>query len=285
MSGQMLIFDRRAVRLHRDRATPEAVSGVLAEVAMRLLDRLDDIKRRFTLALDVGGRGVVAPMLLARGIDTISSDLSPALAGAVALDEEFLPFAPASFDLIVANLSLHWINDLPGALIQLRRALRPDGLFLASLPALGTLGELRTALTQAEAALTGGAAPRVSPFPDLRDCASLLQRAGFALPVTDAETLTVRYDSMLPLMRDLRAMGAANALVARSRKFLRRDVLLRAAAIYAERFSDKDGRVRATFELVWLSGWAPHESQARPLKPGSAKMRLADALGVAEIKA
>ena len=278
MSGQMLIFDRRAVRLHRDRATPEAVSGVLAEVAMRLLDRLDDIKRRFTLALDVGGRGVVAPMLLARGIDTISSDLSPALAGAVALDEEFLPFAPASFDLIVANLSLHWINDLPGALIQFRRALRPDGLFIASLPALGTLGELRAALTAAEAALTGGAAPRVSPFPDLRDCASLLQRAGFALPVVDGDEITLLYADPLALLRDLRAAGETYAVVLRDRRIPPRALFPAALAA----MPTQDGRAKVTLRLAMLTGWAPAPSQPKPLARGSAKISLAAALGTKE---
>ncbi len=192
MDPAMEVFDRRAVRRHRERAahTVDSVTDVLRDVAERLLDRLDDTTRRFAWALDVGGRGVVAPLLRARGIDVVSCDLSPAMAArngglAVAADEEFLPFAPASFDLVVASVSLHWVNDLPGALIQLRRALRPEGLLLASLPALGTLDELRRALTEAEAALTGGAAPRVSPFAELRDCAGLLQRAGFTLPVAD----------------------------------------------------------------------------------------------------
>ena len=278
MSGQMLIFDRLAVRMHRDRSTPAAVSGVLAEVAVRLLDRLDDITRRFALALDLGGRGVVAPMLRARGIDTISSDLSPALAGAVALDEEFLPFAPASFDLIVANLSLHWINDLPGALIQLRRALRPDGLFLASLPALGTLGELRAALTQAEAALTGGAAPRVSPFPDLRDCASLLQRAGFALPVVDGDEITLLYADPLALLRDLRAAGETYAVVLRDRRIPPRALFPAALAA----MPTQDGRAKVTLRLAMLTGWAPAPSQPKPLARGSAKISLAAALGTKE---
>jgi len=183
------IFDRRAVRLHRDRAAAgvAAVDDLLREVADRLLDRLDDTTRRFAAALDVGGRGVVAPVLRARGRGGGGCDLSPRMAArnggpAVAADEEMLPFAPESFDLVVANLSLHWVNDLPGCLVQLRRALRPDGLFLASLPALGTLDALRSGLTEAELDLCGGASPRVSPFAELRDCAALLQRAGFAMP-------------------------------------------------------------------------------------------------------
>ena len=248
----MRVFDRAAVRRHRDRAaaTVGQVADVLRDAAERLLDRLDDTTRGFSHALDVGGRGVVAPLLRARGIEVVSCDLSPAMAArngghAVAADEEHLPFAPASFDLIVASLSLHWVNDLPGALIQLRQALRPDGLLLASLPALGTLAELRQALTQAEAALTGGASPRVSPFPDLRDCASLLQRAGFALPVADVEDLTLLYADPLALLRELRAAGEANAVWLRDRRVPPRGLFPAALALLPER----DGRVRR--RCVW----------------------------------
>jgi SAM-dependent methyltransferase len=186
-------------------------------------------------------------------------------------------------DLAASLLALHAVNDLPGALIQIKRALRPDGLFIACLLAGQSLTELRQSLLAAEVELTGGASPRVAPFADLRDLGGLLQRAGFALPVIDSESVTVRYGDMFGLLRDLRAMGWANALSERSRKPLRRSVLLRAAELYAERFADPDGRLRATFEIVWLSGWAPHESQQKPLRPGSAKARLADALGVPEI--
>ena len=224
MSDQT-VFDRRAVRLHRDRAaaTVSQVADILQDCAERLLDRLDDTTRRFTRALDVGGRGVVAPLLRARGIEVVSCDLSPGMATingglCVAADEEWLPFAPGSFDLVIASLSLHWINDLPGALIQLRMALEPDGLLLASLPALGTLGELRNALTQAEADLMGGASPRVSPFPELRDLAALLQRAGFALPVADVEEISLRYADPFALLRDLRAAGEGNAVALRDRR-------------------------------------------------------------------
>ena len=220
-----LVFDRRAVRLHRDRAaaTVGQVGDVLRDAAERLLDRLDDTTRRFTRALDVGGRGAVAPLLRARGIEAVSCDLSPRMAAlngppCVAADEEALPFAPDSFDLVVASLSLHWINDLPGALIQLRRAMRPDGLLLASLPALGTLAELRAALLEAEGALQGGASPRVSPFPDLRDLGGLLQRAGFALPVADVEEIKLLYADPLALLRDLRAAGEGNAVRLRDRR-------------------------------------------------------------------
>jgi NADH dehydrogenase [ubiquinone] 1 alpha subcomplex assembly factor 5 len=258
MDPGMEVFDRRAVRRHRDRAARSVgvVADVLRDAAERLVDRLDDMSRRFTHALDVGGRGVVAPLLRARGIEVVSCDLSPAMAAlnggaAVAADEEFLPFAPASFDLVVASLSLHWVNDLPGALIQLRMALRPEGLLLASLPALGTLGELRQSLTEAEAALTGGAAPRVSPFTELRDCAALLQRAGFALPVADAEELRLLYADPFALLRELRAGGETNALRERDRRVPPRALFPAAlAALPVE-----DGRVPVTLRLAVMTGW------------------------------
>jgi SAM-dependent methyltransferase len=281
MTSPMQVFDRHAVRRHRDRAagTVDAVADILGDAAGRLLDRLDDISFRFTRALDVGGRGVVAPLLRARGIETFSSDLSPAMAAragapAVAADEEFLPIAPASFDLVVASLSLHWVNDLPGALIQLRLALRPDGLLLASLPALGTLAELRTALTETESEITGGAAPRVSPFPDLRDCAGLLQRAGFALPVADVEEIGVLYADPLALLRDLRAAGEANAVALRDRRIPPRALFPAALAALPR----SDGRVRATLRLAILTGWAPAPGQPQPLARGSATASLADFL-------
>jgi len=277
----MLVFDRAAVRRHRDRAaaTVAGVADILADAADRLLDRLDDTTRRFERALDVGGRGVVAPLLRARGIATVSCDLSARMAAraggpAVAADEELLPFAPASFDLIVASLSLHWVNDLPGALIQLRQALRPDGLLLASLPALGSFAELRAALTQAESALTGGAAPRVSPFPDLRDCAALLQRAGFALPVADVEDIHLLYATPLALLRDLRAAGEANAVALRDRRTPPRALFPAALAALPQ----EGGRVRATLRLAVLTGWAPGPGQPQPLRPGSAQIHLGDAL-------
>ena len=282
MSQAMHVFDRSAVRRHRDRAaaTMDSTAAVYADVAERLLDRLDDTTTRFTRALDIGGRGIVAPMLAARGISVVSCDLSPAMAArsggrAVAADEEFLPFAPASFDLVVANLALHWVNDLPGALIQIRRALAPDGLFLASIPALGTLAELRAALTEAEAALSGGAAPRVSPFPDLRDCAGLLQRAGFALPVADAEDITLAYASPFALLQDLRAAGETNAVALRDRRIPPRDLLPAALA----GLPAQDGRHPATLRLAMLTGWAPAPTQPLPAKRGSGTISLADVLG------
>ena len=203
----------------------------------------------------------------------------------VAADEEALPFADASLDLVVSALALQGVNDLPGVLVQIRRALKPDGLFMAALFGGDTLSELRQSFAQAEAEIEGGASPRVAPFADVRAMGALLQRAGFALPVTDTERITVRYASLLSLLRDLRRMGATNALAERRRLPLRRATLLRAMEIYGERFADPDGKVRATFEIVWVSGWAPDASQQQPLRPGSAKTRLADALGAVEIGA
>jgi SAM-dependent methyltransferase len=201
----------------------------------------------------------------------------------VLADEEFLPFRDSAFDLVVSGLSLHFVNDLPGALVQIRRALKPDGLFVAAMLGGQTLSELRHAFFLAEDEVQGGASPRVAPFADIRDLGGLLQRAGFALSVTDADVFTVAYPSPLRLMQELKAMGASNILVARRRRFTTRRTLTRAAEIYVERFARPDGRVPATFEIVTLTGWAPHESQQQPLRPGSARMRLADALGTKEI--
>ena len=278
----MQIFDRHAVRLHRDRAAPhvERVHPILQDAAERLLDRLDDTTHRFTQALDVGGRGVVAPLLRARGIACVSMDLSPRMAAGnggpcVAADAEALPFAPGSFDLVVASLSLHWVNDLPGALIQLRQALRPDGLLLASLPALGTLAAFRAALTQTEASLTGGAAPRVSPFADLRDCASLLQRADLALPVADLDTIDVLYANPLDLIADLRAAGETNAVILRDRRIPSR--LLFPAALAS--IPAVEGRMVAELRLAMMTGWAPAPTQPKPLQPGTGQVSLAKLLG------
>jgi SAM-dependent methyltransferase len=198
-------------------------------------------------------------------------------------DEEALPFRDASLDLVVSALALQFVNDLPGTLVQIRRALKPDGLFLAALLGGETLTELRQAFAAAESDVEGGISPHVAPFADLRDLGALLQRAGFALPVTDTDRAVVRYDTVFGLMHDLRRMGATNALHDRRRTPLKRATLMRMAEIYMQRFADADGRVRATFEIVWLSGWAPDPSQQQPLKPGSAKARLADALGTREV--
>jgi SAM-dependent methyltransferase len=289
MSGASpaLVFDRALVRRRRARAaaTVGQVAPMLDAAAALLLDRLDDTTRRFSRALELGGRGAVAPLLRARGIPfVVSLDLAAPMAAragglAVAADEEWLPFAPASFDLIVASLSLHWVNDLPGALIQIRRALAPDGLFLASLPGLGTLQGLREALAAAETELRGGVSPRVSPFPELRDLAGLLQRAGFALPVADADTVPLRYRTALGLYRDLRAAGEQNAVLARDGRIPPRALLALAGA----RLEGAAG-FDADLRLLVMTGWAPHESQSKPARPGSANARLAEALGTVERK-
>jgi SAM-dependent methyltransferase len=278
----MQVFDSRAVRRHRDRAARHLpqVRDLLDDLAGRLLDRLDDTTHRFTRALDIGGRGSIAPALRARGMHVTSLDPSAAMAreaggAAVAGEPECLPFAPGSFDLVVASCALHWVNDLPGALIQLRQALRPDGLFLASLPVLGTLDTLRTALTEAEAAMTGGAAPRISPFPDLRDCAALLQRAGFALPVADADDITLAYADPAALLRDLRAAGETNAVILRDKRTPPRALLPAALA----GLPAQDGRTTIRLRLAFLTGWAPAATQPQPLKPGTARISLAEALG------
>jgi len=282
-----VVFDRA---LYRRRLSAALAAGypdfLLARCASDLDERLSAVLRRFERAADLGTPLPLAgPVLQARAGDLLRMPEVAEPGAALVGDLETLPFAAESLDLAASLLALHAVNDLPGALIQINRALRPDGLFIACLLAGQSLTELRQSLLAAEVELTGGASPRVAPFADLRDLGGLLQRAGFALPVIDSESVTVRYGDMFGLLRDLRAMGWANALAERSRKPLRRGVLLRAAELYAERFSDPDGRLRATFEIVWLSGWAPHESQQKPLRPGSAKARLADALGVPEIGA
>ena len=289
MSGPPRLFDRALHRRRLDRAAAGYAGFLKRRAAEDLVERLAAVRRDFSVAVDLGARdGAFARALAASDAASkvgllVESDLSAAmLVGRAAVrlvaDEERLPFAPESLDLVVSSLALHWTNDFVGALIQIRQALKPDGLFLAAMLGGSTLGELRAALTTAELELRGGAGPRVSPFADAFDAAGLLQRAGFALPVVDVDALVARYANLFALMRDLRAFGAANALVERSRKPLRRAVLARAAEIYAERFADSDGRLRATFETVWLTGWAPHESQPKSLRPGSATARLADAL-------
>ena len=287
-----LIFDRPLIRARRRRAALLGPATFLLDrVADDLADRLGAVLRRFDLALDLGtpGEAVRAALTRLGSVATIvAADAMPA-AGAkrvpplVAADEEALPFRDASLDLVVSALALQFVNDLPGVFVQVRRALKPDGLFLAALIGGDTLTELRQSFAAAESEIEGGVSPRVAPFADLRDLGALLQRAGFALPVTDTDRVIVRYDSAFGLMRDLRRMGATNALLDRRRTPLKRATLMRMAEIYAQRFADSDGRLRATFEIVWLSGWAPHPDQQQPLKPGSARARLADALGTREI--
>lgn len=284
MSASAIVFDRALARRRLARALAgEHPDFLLTRAADDLADRLSAVLRRFDVALDLAtALPVAVPALREKALQVLRMAEVAGPDCDFVGDLEALPLAAESLDLAVSLLALQGVNDLPGALIQIRRSLRPDGLFIGCMLAGRTLQELRQALLEAEVATSGGASPRIAPFADLRDLGSLLQRAGFALPVVDSEVVTVRYGDMFGLLRDLRAMGWANALGDRRRVGLRRDTLARAAALYAERFSDADGRVRASFELVWLSGWAPHESQQKPLKPGSAKTRLADALGVGE---
>jgi SAM-dependent methyltransferase len=266
----------------------EPARFLLERCAEDLADRLAPVKRRFGDVLDFFTPGPDAlAHFRARDPSARLTHLvaDQRLGGADARVEspEAVPLPAEAFDCVVSLLALHAVDDVPGALIRIRRALKPDGLFIAAIPGGETLHELRAALLEAESEVTGGASPRVFPFADVRAYGQLLQRAGLALPVADSETIRVRYASPLGLMRDLRAMGATNILADRSRKPLPRAVLARMLEIYGERFSDPDGRVRARFEIVWLSGWAPHESQQKPLRPGSAKARLADALAAVEI--
>jgi SAM-dependent methyltransferase len=281
--GPPQIFDRPLLDRRRQRVAGAPEDFLLRMVADDLVDRLAAVKRTFTLGVDLASPlPFLAERLAAGGQVERVVRIDRIGAPDVVADPEWLPLAAASVDLVVSALALHWTDDLPGALAQIRAALKPDGLFLAALLGGETLTELRQSLAQAESEVTGGASPRVSPFAELRTAGALLQRAGFALPVIDADKHTVRYDTALHLMRDLRAMGATNVLRERDRKPLHRQVLIRAAAIYAERFSDPDGRIRATFEVISLSGWTPHASQQQPLRPGSAKARLADALNAVE---
>lgn len=291
-NDDIAIFDRRSVRRHRDRAASDVdqYDFLLRETADRLADRLLDFARPFPMALELGAHGgqFTAVRNTRGGIETlIQSDLSAAMlsqAGGlrVACDEEHLPFARDSFDLVLSNLSLHWINDLPGALIQARRCLRPDGLFLAAMLGEETLTELRQSLLAAEAEISGGASPRVSPMAGLRDAGALMQRAGFALPVVDSDRITLTYSDPFALMRELRGLGETNAVRQRLSGPTRRELFARAAIHYHDRFADNDGRIPATFDILYLTGWAPHESQQQPLKPGSASSRLADALETEE---
>ncbi len=292
MSDSMSIFDRRALRAHRARAAP-GLGGhdfLFREIAGRLGERLEEMTRKFPQALDLGCHtGILAEILDERGgVETlVQCDLAPEMARAaarngcpsLAADEEALPFAPASFDLVLSALSLHWVNDLPGTLLQLRQVLKPDGLLLVAMLGGETLRELRDALMEAEIAEEEGASPRVSPFADVRDAGGLLQRAGFALPLVDKDSIPVTYPGALALMRDLRGMGEANAVHTRRKSATRRATLLRAAAVYEEKHADAQGRLTAIFEVIYLTAWAPAPDQPKALKPGSAQASLAEALG------
>lgn len=291
MADPITIFDRAQVRKHRDRAARHfaAHDFLVREVAERLADRLTDVTRRFPLALDLGCHtGELADTLGGRGgIETlVQCDLSPAMADraagngrpTLAADEEWLPFADHSFDLVLSCLSLHWVNDLPGALLQIRRVLKPDGLFLAALLGGDTLDELRQCLAEAELAEEGGISPRVSPMADVRDMGRLLQRSGFALPVADSDQVAVSYADPMRLLVDLRGMGETNAVAERRKTLSRRATLLRALHLYQSRHAGADGRIPVNFQVVTVTGWKPHPSQPQPLAPGSAQASLAQVL-------
>jgi SAM-dependent methyltransferase len=291
MASHPVVFDRDLLRLRRRRAEALGPSTFLLDrAAADLADRLFAVTRGFECAVDLGtptpalrrllaGSGKIGTMI---AVDALAGRSAERNGLAVAADEEALPFRDGSLDLVVSALALQFVNDLPGTLAQIRRALRPDGLFMAALLGGDTLIELRQAFAEAEVEIEDGISPRVAPFADLRDLGALLQRAHFALPVADIDRVTVRYGSPLALMHDLRRMGAANPLCDRRRRPLRHATLARMMDIYRARFSDADQRVRATFEIIHVSGWAPHASQQQPLLPGSARARLADALGTRE---
>ena len=288
-----LVFDRAQIRRARENSIVNypKYSFLKTRASEDLVDRLADTPRTFDLALDLGahtGAGADALKASGKASEVVAADLSLSMAKACSApafvaDEEALPFADHTFDLITSLLTLHSVNDLPGALVQIRRALKPDGLFLGCLFGAGTLKELRSCLMEAEVEITGGAAQRIAPLPGLQDMAGLLQRAGFALPVADVDRVTVRYDSPFALIADVKGMGEGAAFADTSRPPLSRRILRRTSEIYADKFCDPDGRLRASFEIVWLSGWAPAPGQPKPLKPGSAKHSLASAVGSSEI--
>jgi SAM-dependent methyltransferase len=284
--GPPRIFNRRAYRARRARAAQAGGDAFLADMAAEALaDRISAVNRNFLSALDLGSRGgnfaALTPLARTWVHASASGDFAPG-AIKVRADDEALPLADSAFDLVTSVLGLHAVNDLPGTLVQTRRVLKPDGLFMAAMFGGETLVELRHSFAAAESEIRGGISPRVFPFGDVRDLGGLLQRAGFTLPVSDSEKTVVRYRDLTTLFSDLRSLGETNALAERASGLQRRDVMAAALKHYAENFSDPDGRFRATFEIVYLTGWAPHESQQKPLKPGSAKMRLSDALGTEE---
>ncbi|GIU67516.1 methyltransferase domain-containing protein [Candidatus Phycosocius spiralis] len=293
------LFDRKRLQRQRDRAakTFASVSFLKERAVYDVCERLDLINRRFEAALDIGSHGgyfgralkalpdIKDKVGFLAECDLNHAFLSTRTAPAFVADEDHMPLAPLSLDLVISTLVLHWVNDVPGFLAQVRHALRPDGLFLASFLGGRTLQELRLCLAQAEEEVLGTASPRVSPFADAQDGARLLQRAGFALPVADSDLVRVRYKNLFSIFRDLKAMGETAAFTKHESRPLTRTLIARAADIYQADYGDSDGRVGVTFEIITLTGWAPHESQQKPLAPGSAKMRLADALGTREVSA
>ncbi|WP_419905919.1 methyltransferase domain-containing protein [Kiloniella sp.] len=296
--ADIYIFDRNSVDLHHDRAKRDLSKHdfLYREVADRLGDRLLDIARKFPEALNLGSQHNILTEVLGErgGIEKFTASKYRASSSQIGnpdseegtheIVEEILPFEPQAYDLIISNLCLHWVNDLPGTLVQANRCLKPNGLFLSAMLGGETLKELRVALMEAEMEIEGGVSPRVSPLIDVRDAGALLQRAGFALPVTDYDRIEVSYASAFELMKELRGMGETNAVHNRRKTFTRRDTLLRAAQIYQEKFLDEEGRINATFDVIYLAGWAPHESQQQPLRPGTAATRLADFLDTDETK-
>ena len=285
------MFDQNLHRLRLARAEARFEPGndfLLSRCVDDMIERLSAVNMTFKQAVLLFGRSEAAAQLLAKSpqIEQLQRVEETAHLGTAdhLAAPDLLNLPDQSCDLIIAPLTLHWSNDLPGTLIQIKRSLKPNGLFLGNLPGPDTLQELRHCLLQAESELSGGAAIRVDPFTDIRDAGGLLQRAGFAIPVVDRESVTVRYDTVFDLVRDLRAFGATSHVESGEKPNLTRAVIARTAQLYAEQFSDPDGRIRATFDIISLSGWAPHESQQKPLQPGSAKARLADALNVDEIK-
>ena len=286
MTATPKIFDRALYRARRRRAARMASDRfLLVEAASRIAERVGAVHRRFRHGLDLSSRPESAALLAPFAEEWTRASLDTSEGGAVIADEEALPFAEASFDLVTSVLSLHAVNDLPGALVQIRRVLKPDGLFLAALFGGETLREMRAAFADGEMQILGGVSPRVSPFAEIRALGALLQRAGFALPVADLDRTTVNYRKFRTLAADLRGLGEANALAERDRRPLRRSVLAAALGSYAASASTEDDRLTASFDIVYLAGWAPDESQPKPLRPGSAAVRLADALGTTEHKA
>ncbi|MFH0300462.1 methyltransferase domain-containing protein [Bradyrhizobium sp. 31Argb] len=266
-----VLFDRSLLSARLKRARRNApVTFLLERVAEDMAERLQAVTREFADAADIWTPGNALHDLVRERCKSVREVTFEA--------SEVLPLQPQSLDLAVSALAFQFVNDLPGVLAQIRRALRPDGLLLAAMIGGDTLTELRQSFAAAEAECESGVSPRVAPFADLRDVGALLQRAGLALPVTDVDRIVVRYDNAFALMQELRRMGATNILIERRRALSRRATLLRMAQIYAERFADPDGRIRATFDVIWLSGWAPHESQQKPLRPGSAKASLEEAV-------
>jgi SAM-dependent methyltransferase len=268
-----ILFNRTLLRARQERALRGGPATFLLDrVAEDAAERLQAVLREFKCAADIGTPGDQLRNALAGHLGRLARIDLPEI------ESEPLALQPETLDLAVSALAFQFVNDLPGVLAQIRRALKPDGFLLAAMIGGDTLSELRQSFAAAEAELDGGVSPRVAPFTDLRDVGALLQRAKFALPVTDVDRIVVRYASAFALMADLRRMGATNVLVERRRTPTRRATLVRMAQIYGERFADADGRIRATFDVIWLSGWAPHESQQKPLKPGSAKASLAEAV-------